>query len=1516
VTVSARPVPFGDYRTFLQNVLESSTEYSIIAADLDGKILLWNEGARRIYGYTSEEIVGKDSRLLLAPADLEAGKLDEVLKLALEVGKWEGVMSRRRKGGAEFPARVVLTILRDQPGAPFGFLIVSKDVTNDQRLHEKLIESEEYNRGLIESNIDAIMTTDLVGVITDVNKRVEELTGRPRDQLIGTPLKDYFADPARAEEGIRRVLAEDRVTNFELTLRGRGGEETVVAFNATTFRGRDQKLRGVFAAARDITEQKRLETQLRESQNYTRGLIEASLDALVTVDSDGLITDLNRQMETATGYEREELVGSRFAEYFTDPERAVAGLKETLAKGFVENYDLVLKTRQGAQQVVSFNASIFRDIEGRVRGILASARDITGQKKLDAQLQESQSYNRSLIEASPDALVVVDPDLVISDVNEEMVKITGYSREELVGSSFKTYFTEPERAVAGVRQTFDESFVSNYELVLRPRSGPQRIISLNASVFLDPQGLVKGIFASARDITEQRTLEERLRESQNYNRGLIEASVDAMVIVDPKLQITDVNQQMAKLTGHSPKQLIGSAFTQYFTEPDAAAAGVRGTFDRGFVTNYELIVRAKNGVETPVSLNASVFKDIEGRVNGIFASARDVTEQKTLNAQLRESQNYTRGLIESSVDAILTTDVLGVITDVNRQMEVIAGVPRERLIGSPLKGYFRDPARADSAVRRVLELNKLTNYELVLVSAAGVETPVSFNATTFRDANGALNGIFASARDVTEQKKLEGEIRESQNYNRSLIEASADALVTVDPNLTITDVNEQMVRVTGYGRPQLIGSQFPDYFTDATRAAAGVRETLDSGLVTNYELTLRSRHGRIVQVSFNASVFRDTAGRVGGILAAARDITEQKKLQEQLRESQLYNRSLIEASPDSLVTVDPDLIITDVNEQMVKLTGVPREVLVGSPFRDYFTDGERAAAGVRRTLKDGSVSNYELVLKAKGGRQTRVSFNAAVFKDLEGRTEGIFASARDITEQKKVEDKLQESQTYNRGLIEASPDALVTVDPDLIITDLNEQMVRLTGYSRKRLIGTHFPGLFTDPGRADEGVRTALRENLVTNYELLLRKRNGQKIPVSFNAGTFHDVAGNVRGVLAAARDITEQKKLEAQLRESQNYNRGLVESNIDALMTTDLLGAITDVNKQMEVITGMSRDQLVGTPFKKYFTDPTKAEEAIRRVLGENKVTDYELTMRTATGGVTDVSYNATTFTDTAGHLSGVFAAARDVTEQKRLREQLEQRNRELEIQNLRVQEANRLKSEFLASMSHELRTPLNSIIGFSEFLLNGDGVALDQEQREYLGDILNSGNHLLQLINDVLDLAKVESGKMELSPEPFSPRKAVEEVCSVVKRMVSEKRLTLHTEIAPDLATVWLDPLRFKQILYNLLSNAVKFTDEGGEVDVTVLPRNDKVFELKVRDTGIGIAATDIPRLFREFEQLEAGPSRRYQGSGLGLSLTKKLVELHGGTIDVESVLGKGTTFIVALPYQTGAAAQSSSAEPLVPA
>ena len=249
---------------FIANILESSTEYSIIGKDLDGKILLWNEGARRLYGYEPEEVVGKaNSSILHAPEDVATGKPRELLDAALRDGKWEGTIHRRRKNGEQFTARVVITPRLDSSRKAIGFLLISKDISDEIRLTEEVKATQFYTRSLIESNIDALMTTDPLGIISDVNQQMVALTGYSREELIGTPFKNFFTDPSRAEEGIRLVLREGRVTNYELTAKAKDCRVTVVSYNASTFRDATGKLQGVFAAARDITEQKKLEQQLR-----------------------------------------------------------------------------------------------------------------------------------------------------------------------------------------------------------------------------------------------------------------------------------------------------------------------------------------------------------------------------------------------------------------------------------------------------------------------------------------------------------------------------------------------------------------------------------------------------------------------------------------------------------------------------------------------------------------------------------------------------------------------------------------------------------------------------------------------------------------------------------------------------------------------------------------------------------------------------------------------------------------------------------------------------------------------------------------------------------------------------------------------------------------------------------------------------------------------------------------------------------------------------------------------------
>jgi PAS domain S-box-containing protein len=524
------------------------------------------------------------------------------------------------------------------------------------------------------------------------------------------------------------------------------------------------------------------------------------------------------------------------------------------------------------------------------------------------------------------------------------------------------------------------------------------------------------------------------------------------------------------------------------------------------------------------------------------------------------------------------------------------------------------------------------------------------------------------------------------------------------------------------------------------------------------------------------------------------------------------------------------------------------------------------------------------------------------------------AAAQIVTEVRREEaEALLKAGALQRAIFNSANFSSIATDAKGVIQIFNVGAERMLGYTAAEVMNKITPADISDPQEVIVRA-TALSVELGTPitpgfealvfkasrgiediYELTYIRKDGSRFPAVVSVTALRDAQDTIIGYLLIGTDNTARKQIEAEqkhlgqrLRDHQFYTRSLFESNIDAIMTTDPSGIITDVNKQMEVLTGCTRDELIGAPFKNYFTDPEVAETSIKLVLREKKVTNYELTARARDGNETVVSFNATTFYDRDRKLQGVFAAARDVTERKRFEQSL--------------QEANRMKSEFLANMSHELRTPLNGIIGFTEFLFDEKPGPLKPKQKEYLGDVLSSARHLLQLINDVLDLAKVEAGKMEVHPETFPVLKAVEEVVAVIKGIANKKHIAVDIEIGAGLDAVTLDQHKFKQVLYNLLSNAVKFSDEGGQVGVQARRLDPYQLEVRVRDNGIGIKAEDIKRLFTEFEQLDSGTARRFEGTGLGLALTKKIIEFQGGRISVESEPANGSVFTVILPVMMG--------------
>ncbi|MEO8527036.1 MAG: response regulator, partial [Caldimonas sp.] len=482
------------------------------------------------------------------------------------------------------------------------------------------------------------------------------------------------------------------------------------------------------------------------------------------------------------------------------------------------------------------------------------------------------------------------------------------------------------------------------------------------------------------------------------------------------------------------------------------------------------------------------------------------------------------------------------------------------------------------------------------------------------------------------------------------------------------------------------------------------------------------------------------------------------------------------------------------------------------------------------------------------------------------------------------------------------------------ISDPQEVIARAQALSRE-LSTAILPGFEALVFKASRGIEDI--------YELTYIRKDGSRFPAVVSVTALRDAQKSIIGYLLIGTDNTARKHVEAaqalldqRLRDQQFYTRSLIESNIDALMTTDPKGIITDVNQQMIELTGRTRDELIGAPCRNFFTEPDRADAAIERVLTEDRVSDYELTVLARNGQKTVVSYNAATFHNRDRELQGVFAAARDMTERKLIERTLEEKNVELEHASL-------MKSEFLATMSHELRTPLNAIIGFSEALQDGLVGKLSDVQQEYIGDIFTSGQHLLSLINDILDLSKVEAGMMALELEAVDVNALLANSLSIVREKAVDHRIHLDLEVDAHLGTPLLDVRKTKQIVYNMLSNAVKFTSNGGGVTVRArrVSRStvgrlsggwpthgfdladseyQEFLEISVRDTGIGISRQNMAKLFLAFSQIDSSLARKFEGTGLGLAMVKQLSELHGGSVAVASEEGEGTLFAVWLPLR----------------
>ena len=682
---------------------------------------------------------------------------------------------------------------------------------------------------------------------------------------------------------------------------------------------------------------------------------------------------------------------------------------------------------------------------------------------------------------------------------------------------------------------------------------------------------------------------------------------------------------------------------------------------------------------------------------------------------------------------------------------------------------------------------------------------------------------------------------------------------------------------------------------------------------------------------------------------AARAEEESARADEESARAQSGNRFFV-LSGDMLCTLGFDGYFKDVNPAWEKTLGYTKAELLATPFIEFIHPDDRPAtlAEAENVSAGKELPAFENRYRCKDGSYRSLLWSATphIADQL------IYGAGRDITERKQAEEALLKAGALQSAIFNSANFSCIATDANGVIQIFNVGAERMLGYAAEEVVNKITPAALHDSEEVIERAAALSREyatpiapgfealvfkaarRIKDVYELTKVRKDGSRFPAVVSVSALRDAQEAIIGYLLIGTDNTPQKQVEEQrkkfedaLRESEQRFRGLVTASSDVVyrMSPDW-GEMRQLHGQNFLV---DTNAPSGTWFQEYIhpDDQPHVMAVINEAIRSKSTFELEHRVRQVDGTLGWTFSRAVPLLDANGDIVEWFGAASDVTGRKLLEQALQQKNVELE-------DASRMKSEFLANMSHELRTPLNSIIGFSEVLKDGLAGDMSDRQRGFIGDIFGSGKHLLSLINDILDLSKVEAGKMMLDLEPVVLSSLLANSLSIVREKATAHRIRLDLQAAEGTGLIQADARKVKQIVYNLLSNAVKFTGDGGQVTLRAgrVPRSDvgrlsgswpgrslplalnefeDFLKISVTDNGIGISNDGLERLFQPFSQIDSGLARKFEGTGLGLVMVRLLAELHGGAVAVESAVGKGSCFTVWLPLRAPEKATPTAAK-----
>jgi PAS domain S-box-containing protein len=868
-----------------------------------------------------------------------------------------------------------------------------------------------------------------------------------------------------------------------------------------------------------------------------------------------------------------------------------------------------------------------------------------------------------------------------------------------------------------------------------------------------------------------------------------------------------------------------------------------------------------------------------------------------------QDSQHLAAIVRGSDDAIIGKSLDGIITSWNFGAQSIFGYTPDEAIGRTI-AILVPPDRQDELpdiLEKLARGERLTHYETLRVTKDGRLVNMSITISPIRDNLGIIIGASSIGRDVTKEKEAEAALRESARAYKLLMEQASDAILVSYPDQPLIDVNQRASDMLGYSREELLQLRGENNALPEGLSALSLRpEEFQDGDTVYSERVVRRKDGTTIVTELSTRQLDDRR-----ILTIARDITYRKRAEESLRESEAQLRSAIDIAQLSTYEWNSHTDVLTWDPGMKDIWGLPHDTSVDNDIflagihpddRDYVQ--EQIAQSHNRA--DGGLFMAEYRVIGQQDKQERwVAVHGRTFfeGDTAVRQVGV---AQDITERRRAEEALKERTEQLRVAQRLAQLGSWQWDIRNDKVDWSDELFLLFGVGPQQFEATFeaYMGFVhpEDKERVGKDIEQALQEKSSFTHETRVVKLDGTIWHLQARGEAVLDEAGNVIGMLGTAQDITERKRAEEALRASEQKFRAIFENTLEAVFITDDKGTFVDVNHAATTLAGLPAWELVGRNYMEIQSwKPTAQLLLLQDQVAEGDEANGDLQFVSANGEIRDIEYFSKLNFIPGYNLS----VAHDHTERRR--------TEEARLARYAAERANHAKSEFLSRMSHELRTPLNAILGFGQ-LLQMDSPT--PEQAESVGYILKAGQHLLVLINEVLDIARIEDGKIDFSIEPVSVRDVLQESLHLVQPMAAHRNIEMKADLAAmNNCYVMADHQRLQQVLMNLLANAIKYNREGGAVNVSCsasscnadgLNPQDTMQRSRVRiavsDTGPGLAPGDVGRLFTPFERLGAEQSD-VEGTGLGLALCKHLVEAMRGVIGVDSEQGAGSTFWVEL-------------------